>query len=131
MDIFLKCIAGILIASILSTILSSNRKEFSVLLAVLVCALFGITALNYLSHILSYLKKIEMTSNLNGGFVAMLLKTVGISIVSDIAIMICNDSGNTALGKILNVLTTAVTLWVCMPLFTELLDLMENILQAL
>jgi hypothetical protein len=72
-----------------------------------------------------------MTSNLNGGFVAILLKTVGISIVSDIAIMICNDSGNTALGKILNVLTTAVTLWVCMPLFTELLDLMENILQAL
>ena len=131
MDIFLKCIAGILIASILSTILSSNRKEFSELLAVLVCALNGITALNYLSHILSFLKKIEMTSNLNGGFVAILLKTVGISIVSDIAIMICNDSGNTALGKILNVLTTAVTLWVCMPLFTELLDLMDNILQAL
>lgn len=131
MDDLFKCVACILVASILSVILSSNRKEFSVLLAILVCSLIGITAVTYLSQILSFLKRIELTSNLNGSMITILFKTVGISIVSEIAIMICNDSGNTAFGKVLNVLTTAITLWICMPLFTELLDLMENILQAL
>jgi len=131
MDDLFKCVACILVASILSVILSSNRKEFSILLAILVCSLIGITAVTYLSQILSFLKRIELTSNLNGSMITILFKTVGISIVSEIAIMICNDSGNTAFGKVLNVLTTAITLWICMPLFTELLDLMENILQAL
>lgn len=131
MDDLFKCVACILVASILSVILSSNRKEFSVLLAILVCSLIGITAVTYLSQILSFLKRIELTSNLNGSMITILFKTVGISIVSEIAIMICNDSGNTAFGKVLNVLTTAISLWICMPLFTELLDLMENILQAL
>lgn len=131
MDDLFKCVACILVASILSVILSSNRKEFSVLLAILVCSLIGITAVTYLSQILSFLKRIELTSNLNGSMITILFKTVGISIVSEIAIMLCNDSGNTAFGKVLNVLTTAITLWICMPLFTELLDLMENILQAL
>lgn len=131
MDDLFKCVACILVASILSVILSSNRKEFSVLLAILVCSLIGITAVTYLSQILSFLKRIELTSNLNGSMITILFKTVGISIVSEIAIMICNDSGNTAFGKVLNVLTTAITLWICMPLFTELLDLMENILQVL
>lgn len=131
MDDLFKCVACILVASILSVILSSNRKEFSILLAILVCSLIGITAVTYLSQIISFLKRIELTSNLNGSMITILFKTVGISIVSEIAIMICNDSGNTAFGKVLNVLTTAITLWICMPLFTELLDLMENILQAL
>lgn len=131
MDDLFKCVACILVASILSVILSSNRKEFSILLAILVCSLIGITAVTYLSQIISFLNRIELTSNLNGSMITILFKTVGISIVSEIAIMICNDSGNTAFGKVLNVLTTAITLWICMPLFTELLDLMENILQAL
>lgn len=131
MDIFLKCVACILVASIMSVILSAHRKEFSVLLTVLVCSLIGITAVTYLSQIVTFLKRIELTADLNRSFITILLKTAGISVVAEIAIMICNDSGNAAFGKILNILSTAITLWICMPLFTELLELMENILQTL
>ena len=62
--------------------------------------------------------------------IAILLKAVGIGILSEITCMICTDSGNAALGKVIQFLTSAVILWLCIPLFTQLIELIEGVLGA-
>ena len=51
--------------------------------------------------------------------------------IAEIAALLCSDAGNTSLGKTLNILSGAVILWLSLPIFNKLLELLENILGAL
>jgi hypothetical protein len=48
-----------------------------------------------------------------------------------LATLICTDAGNTALAKTVQILTTAMILWLSIPLFESLLDLVQAILGEL
>jgi stage III sporulation protein AD len=70
-------------------------------------------------------------TKLNTDLLAVILKTVGIGIVGELATLICTDAGNTALAKTVQILTTAMILWLSIPLFESLLDLVQAILGEL
>ena len=88
-------------------------------------------ALSYFQEIFEFIKSLENLGNLNHNFINILFKAVGIGILSEITILICTDSGNSALGKVIQLLSTAIILWICIPLFTELMELVKTILSNL
>ena len=53
---------------------------------------------------------------------------MGISLLGEICVLFCNDSGNTALGKGVQMLETAAILWLSMPLMEALITLVQKIL---
>lgn len=130
MDIFLKAVAGVLIATVVSLILSKQGKDFSVLLVIGVCCMVTVVGLRYLEAIIDFIQLLQQKGDLNHDLIAILLKAVGIGILSEITCMICTDSGNAALGKVIQFLTSAVILWLCIPLFTQLIELIEGVLGA-
>ena len=130
MDIFIKATAGILIAVVLSIVLSKENKDISILLVIIVCSMVAAVAIGYLQKIMAFIEKLERIGNLNSSLIKILLKCVGIGLLSQITSMICTDSGNAAMGKVLQILASAVVLWLCVPLFTQLLELVENMMGA-
>lgn len=130
MEIFVKAVAGVLIATVVSLILSKQGKDFSVLLVICVCCMVTAVGLGYLEAIIDFIRMLQQKGNLNSDLIAILLKAVGIGILSEITSMICTDSGNAALGKVIQFLTSAVILWLCIPLFTQLIELIESVLGA-
>ena len=130
MDIFIKAVAGVLIATVVTLILSKQGKDYSILLVICVCCMVTAVALGYLEEIVEFLQLLQEKGNLNGYFIAILLKAVGIGILSEITCMICTDSGNAAMGKVVQFLSSAVILWLCIPLFTQLIELVESVLGA-
>lgn len=128
MDIYLKAVAGVLITAVVSLILSKQGKDFSVLLIVCVCCMVAASAFGYFQKIMDFIRSLQQKGNLNNELITILLKAVGIGILSEITVMICNDSGNAALGKVIQFLTSAVILWLCLPLFTQLMELIEDVL---
>ena len=60
--------------------------------------------------------------------VKILLKAVGEGLVSEVGALLCTDSGNGSLGKLLQLLGSAVVLWLSLPLFTMLLELIQELL---
>lgn len=130
MDIFIKAVAGVLIATVVTLILSKQGKDYSILLVICVCCMVTAVALGYLEEIVEFLQLLQEKGNLNGDLIAILLKAVGIGILSEITCMICTDSGNAAMGKVIQFLSSAVILWLCIPLFTQLIELVESVLGA-
>lgn len=130
MDIFLKAVAGVLIAVVVSLIVSKQGKDFSVLLVIVVCCMVAAVGLGYLEAIIGFIRLLQQKGNLNGDLIAVLMKAVGIGIISEITCMICTDSGNAALAKVIQFLTSSVILWLCIPLFTQLIELIESVLGA-
>ncbi len=130
MDIFLKAAAGILVTVVIGLILSKQGNDFSTVLIILVCSMVVAVAIHYFQQIIDFIHTLEAKGNLNGELIKTMFKTVGIALLSEIISMICADSGNSALGKALQILSTAVILWLCIPMFTELIELAESILGA-
>lgn len=129
MELFWKTTAAVLLAVIMTMML--RRGELGVVLAVAVCALGAIGAMEYLRPVRALWDSLGDLGSLDGDMVAVLVKAVGISLVTEIASMICCDSGNSSLASVLRLLGTAVILWLSVPIFTALLELIRQILEGI
>ena len=131
MDTIIKAIGATLIAVILGLVLSKHGKDFTLLLTITVCTAVAAAAIIHLSPVLDFIQRLEQLGNLDIEIIGILLKCVGISVVSEIAALICSDAGQAAMGKGLQLLGTAVVLCLSVPIFNSLIDLVEDILQAI
>ncbi len=131
MEVFLKATAGILIALVFYLILAKQNKDFSLILTVAVCCLVAVSFVGYVQPVIQFIFRLQTLGQLNTDMVKIILKAVGVALLSEIVNLICVDAGNASLGKMLQILASAVILWISLPLFTGLIDLIEKILGAI
>ena len=131
MDIFIKATSGILITVVIGVILSKHSKDYSVLLILAVCCMVSVTAMQYLARILEFIRSMEAITNLDSNLLQILFKVVGIAIITELTFTICTDSGYSALGKVIQLWAACVNLWLCTPLFDQLLELVSTVLGAI
>ena len=131
MDVFLKASALTLTAVILCIILSSYGKNFVILVIIAVCCFMLIASVTYLKPIMEFIQKLQSKGDWDPQWLEIILKAVGLGFITEIITNVCNDSGNSALGKTLQYLSTFVILWLSLPLFTTLLEMLDNVLNAL
>lgn len=129
MGLYWKAAAAVLLAVVM--ILALGRRDLGLVLGIAVCAMVSLAALEYLKPVTELFDTLETLGELDGDMISILLKAVGIGLLTEIAAMVCTDSGNGSLGKSLQLLGTAVILWISLPLFTSLLDLIQEILSNL
>ena len=128
MDIFVKGCAAVLLTVILGFSVNKGWKEAGILLTLCVVCMVAGAALRYLEPVFSLIRSIRNETGLDGDLLNALLKIVGIGLTAEVAELICNDSGNSGLGKVVGLLGTSAILWLCVPLVTQLLDLIRKIL---
>ena len=128
MNVFLKVIAGVLIALVLSLVLDKQGKDISLLLILTVCTMVMLVIVNYLQPVLDFIKRLQIMGQLDPEILEILMKAVGIGLIAEITGLICVDAGNGALGKTLQMLAGAVIIWMSIPLLNQLLALIEKIL---
>ncbi len=131
MDVFLKAAAGVLVAVVLILILTKQGKDLGVLLIIAVCCMVITAAFTFLKPVRELLSRLQTVGQLKSDTLTILLKAVGIGLITEVTSLICTDAGNAALGKTLQFLSTAVILWLSIPLLNELLELLDNILGAI
>lgn len=128
MDVFIKAAACILVALILYLVLAKQSKDISVLLTVAVCCMIAAAALSYLDPVIEFIRNLQALGNLDPQMMEIILRSVGIELLAEITGLVCADAGNAALGKTLQIIASAVVLWMSVPLFTNLIELVEEIL---
>ena len=131
MTLFLQAAGAVLLAVVLGLCLEKQGKDMAVLLTMAVCVMVMASAISYLEPVMAFLNQLQTIGDLNSSMVGTLFKIVGIGLVSEIAAMICADAGRASLGKALQILSGAVILWLSIPIFTVLLELIQNILGGL
>ena len=128
MNIYWKIAVGILTALILWINLSRSNKDLAVLISLAICAMSGIAGIAFLQPIVEFIKKLQHVGNLDSELVAVVLKVVGIGMISEISALICKDAGNESLGKTLQFVSAATVLWISIPVFDKLIALLDRIL---
>lgn len=131
MEKFIKVAAGVLVALVLYLILNKQGKDFAVLISLGVCCMVVSAVLAFFRPLITFIEKLEQLGNFDSGILQILLKSVGIGILTEIVSLICADAGNASMGKSLQILASVVILWLSIPLFSDLMDMIQEILVAL
>ena len=120
-----------MISVVLMLALGKTGKETAGLLGIIVCCMVAAMAMEFWAPVADFLEKLEALGDLNGDMVGTLFKVVGIGLLTEIAALVCSDAGTASLGKTLQMLGSAVILWLSIPMFTSLLDLIQGVLGGL
>ena len=128
MERFLQVTAGVLLTVVLGIALGKGSKDITLVLSMVVCCMVLTAAFAYLEPVIDFLKELQTLGQLDSTLSGVVLKAVGIGLIAEIAILICSDSGNAALGKALQIMGTAVILWLSIPVFTGLFELIRQIM---
>ena len=131
MNDFVKAAAIALISVILCQVLARQNKDISSLLSLAVCALIAIAAMQYIHPMIDFFRRLKVIGQLDPELFGILIKAVGVGILSEITEMVCMDSGNSALAKSLHIMATAVIIWLSLPLLNTFIQMIENVLEAL
>ena len=130
MELFMKAAGAALIASILGLALNKQAKDMQILLTIAGCCMVAGVAATYLRPVLELLGELQMLGNLNSELTGILIKAAGIGLISELACMICKDAGNASLGKTVQILGSAVVLYLAIPVFRGLIELIQGILEG-
>lgn len=125
---YLQWTAVILIGLILSLVLGKQSRDMSLLLTLAVCVLVCLGALEFLEPVTELLRELRRLGGLDSQAVSILLKAAGIGLLSELAGLLCADAGESALGKALQILSNAAILWLSLPLFRQIIDLIGEVL---
>ena len=120
-----------MLAVILVLTLKHHSKETGTALAIAVCCMTALAALSYLQPVLQFLETLKNIGRLDNTMVNTLLKVTGIGMITEIAGLVCKDAGNESMGKSMQLLGCAVILYLSIPMFTALIDLLQKILGEL
>ena len=129
MQLFLQTIAITLIASILTMILKQGSPGIAMMLSLITCAMILKTAVSQLKVLTNFVSVLDRLASIDDTLAIPLFKAAGISVVAEIAELICHDSGNTAMGKAIQFVASAVILCLGVPMMTMFLELIERILK--
>lgn len=131
MTLFLQVSGAVLMAVILVLALKTHSKETGAILSIAVCCMIALSAFHYLQPVFTFLESLENLGGLNNATVETLLKATGIGIITEISGLVCKDAGNESMGKAMQLLGTAVILYLSIPLFYSLIELLQRILGEL
>lgn len=127
MDI-IKIIGIAFIAVIIIVILKQYRPEFAIYASILAGVLILSLASDTLSGIIDMIQNISSKTNINNDFLIILIKITGIAILTEFAVSICKDAGESAIASKVDVGGKILIISLSIPIINALIDTIVKIL---
>lgn len=84
---------------IITIILKEYRKEYAIYAVLIGGMIIVFYSLDTIKLIINFIKDLSINKNYNTEFISLLLKITGISILTEYAVSICKDSGESAIAN--------------------------------
>ena len=104
-------IAGVLLA----IPLRKEKGEYSVFISMAVCICIFVYILTKVESVVHFADQLQSLIGIDGTYIAMVLKMIGITYVAEFAMSICKDAGYAAIGhqieifEMLSILVISIT----------------------
>ena len=127
MDV-VKIIGVGLIALIIIILLKQYKPEFVIYVSLIAGTLILFMVLDKLTGIVELLSNLSNKAGINAQFLGILLKITGIAFLTEFAVSICNDSGETAIANKIDLGGKIIIIAISVPIISSLLELIIKIL---
>ena len=109
-------------------IVKQYRPEFATYISIMAGILIILISIQKMGEVVTLIKGICERAGINGKFLSILLKITGIAILTEFAVSVCKDSGESAIASKIEMGSKVVIISMSIPIITSLLELMLNIL---
>lgn len=127
MDI-IKIIGIGLISLIIIVILKQYKSEFAIYVSLSAGILIFALIVSKISGIIDVLKSIANKASINNEFLVLLIKITGIAILTEFAVSICKDSGESAIASKVDLGGKVIIMSMSIPIMSSLLQIIIKIL---
>ena len=117
-----------LCALIIIIVLKQYKPEFAIYISILAGAIILAMSVANISGVINIMKDISSKANINSQFLGIILKITGIAILTEFAISICKDSGETAIANKIDIGGKAIIITISLPIISSLLETILKIL---
>ena len=117
-----------LISVCLIIIMKQYKPEFTIYISLIAGILILLFTFNKLAGIINLLQNYGNKLSVNGKFITLLIKITGIAILTEFAVSICKDSGETAIASKIDFGGKIIIIAVSIPIFSSLLETVGKIL---
>lgn len=127
MDI-IKIIGVGLIAVIIIIVLKQYKPEFTVYISICVGAIILGLVMTRLSAIIQLLTDLSNKVSDTNGFLKILIKITGIAFLTEFAVSICKDSGESAIASKVDLGGKVIIISMSVPIISALLEMVVKVL---
>lgn len=117
-----------LVAVIFVIILKQYRPEFAIYVSLIAGATIILLVLDKFSGIITMLSNLASKANINNQFLSILLKITGIAFLTEYAVSICKDSGESAIASKIDLGGKTIIIGMSIPIISALLELIIKVL---
>lgn len=128
MDNIIKIIGIGLISLISIIIIKQYRPEFAVYISIIAGVLILYIAMDKFTSIINLLQSISNKAGINKQFIQILLKITGIAFLTEFAVSICKDSGESAIASKIELGSKVIIISMSIPIISNLMELIIKIL---
>ena len=115
-------------ALIIIIILKQYKPEFAVYISIIAGIIILLMSMTRLSSIIEVLSNVSQKVGTGNQFLKILLKITGIAILTEFAVSICKDSGETAIASKIDLGGKIIIISISIPIITALLELIISIM---
>ena len=128
MDIIIKIIGvgGIALISII--IIKQYKPEFALYISLTAGVIIFFMIIDKLSGIIGLLKSISDKSGVNKQFLELLLKMTGVAFLTEFAVSLCKDSGESAIASKIEIGSTVIIVSMSIPIISSLLEIVLKLI---
>ena len=124
----IKIIGICLISLIIIIILKQYKPEFAIYVSLVAGVLILTMSFAEFAGIISLLKNISNRTSINNQFILLLLKITGIAILTEFAVSMCKDAGESAIGSKIDIGGKIMIISISIPIITSLLETVLKVL---
>ena len=122
-------VVGIGFLTLIATIiLKEVRKEYAIYALLIGGAIIIFYSMDTLKSIISFINEISVNSNYNNGFITLLLKITGISILTEYAVSICKDAGENSIANKVDFGGKIIVISLSIPIISTTLESLTRLL---
>ncbi|MBP3463400.1 MAG: stage III sporulation protein AD [Clostridia bacterium] len=112
----------------IATLLKEHKPEFKIYISIAVGIIIFIIAADKLKDFIYLINNLTQKVSINQEFIRILLKITGISILTEFAVSICKDSGESSIASKIDLGGKIIILSMSIPIITSLLEVLLDLL---
>ena len=124
----IKIIAIALVAVVLIILLKQYKPEFAIYISLITGVLILVLVMDKLTGVINLLQSISSKTSINNNFLNLLIKITGVAFLSEFAVSVCKDSGESAIASKIELGTKIIIISMSIPIISSLLELILKIM---
>ena len=121
--------ACVICAVLFAAVVKKSNREYALLMTILTAILILLAVFQQVAPFLEEIEAIAQSESFDSGYLLVLLKAVGITLVGQTTSSLCKDAGESTLAFAVELASKAAILLVSLPVILKILEYLSEILR--